>query len=564
MRNPLRGLQQRMGIRGWVILCLAAAALAALPMALRSRFVLDRRAALALGRGERHLAAQELDKAAGELRAALRLQPQSARARSQLATTELRRGNWEIAFLEFQSLTELHPEDPDGWVGLAGVMVKSGLLATPEAALDRAIALAPERAEARLLRAQVRYRLGRYHGARLDAQAGVKEAPQDPTLLLLLACVEAKGGKGPLPAGCERELGAAPVPAGRVRAEAQAGGGKLAALSREHWPGRMAQMRQALEMQLRKQDWAAAERVVTAAGQAYPEGPFAPFVAGILDLARGRAEDAEARFSDSLAAAPRSAVVVAALAKSWSRRAGAVVAGDRLMQLAERDPGFAFARDMAARAYMDGRDPAKAEAALRRGLELQRDSAAPSQQLADFYLELDRPAEALGVAEQGAERFPDDLGLRMTRARILADSRPEDAIRIYREVLSRRPDLDLVAYKLAALADKEPEPERAAQLLRDLGADLPSDPLLLDSLGWLEAQRGNPKRAHQLLEAAREGAPDEPRPHFHLAVLYAREKKTGLARDELKAAVESRRPFPERLDAMRLLRDGANPARVRP
>src|SRR6185436_15694165 len=97
-----------------------------------------------------------------------------------LAETELARGQWEIAFLEYQELTDLHPEDPEGWIGLGGLMLKTGLLATSEA------------------------------------------APPD---------------------GCERAFGVAPVPAGRVRTETQAGGGKLASLAREHWPGRMAQMR---------------------------------------------------------------------------------------------------------------------------------------------------------------------------------------------------------------------------------------------------------------------------------------------------------------------------------
>jgi hypothetical protein len=49
-------------------------------------------------------------------------------------------------------------------------------------------------------------------------------------------------------------------------------------------------------------------------------------------------------------------------------------------------------------------------------------------------------------------------------------------------------------------------------------------------------------------------APDEPSPHFHLAAIYAREKRADLARSELKAALDSKRPFAERLDAMRLLR----------
>jgi len=309
MRNPVRALHRFWGIRGWTILALLAAVAAAVPFAMRSRFVRRQRAAFALRSAEGHLAARDPGKAVAALRSALRLEPENAAARARLAAVELERGNWEIAFLENQSLTELHPEDPEGWIGLASLMVKSGLLSTPEAALDKAIARAPERADARRLRATVRYRAGRYHGAAIDADAAAKAAGDAPTLHTLRTCIEAKRTGAAPPPDCERMFGVAPVPAARFRAEAQAGGGKLAALSREHWPGRMAQLRQALEMQLRKQDWPAAERIVGAARQAYPSGPFGPFVAGILELARGRAAEAEPHFFAALAVAPRSAVV---------------------------------------------------------------------------------------------------------------------------------------------------------------------------------------------------------------------------------------------------------------
>ena len=529
-------IRDRLKIRGWIALCLIVAAAVGLPRVFSSRFVSQRRAALSLTRAQAHLAAGELDRARSELRAALRLQPGNGDARHQLAILELRLGNPELAFLEFESLTELRPEDPNGWIGLADLMVKGGLLEAPEAALDKALAAAPERADAHSLRAEIRFRLGRYHGARLDAQA----AGADASKLL-------------------EQSGSAPVPSSRVRAEAQSGRDKLAALAREHWPGRLAQMRRALEVHLRQQNWTAAERVVESARRTYPEGAFAPFLAGILELARGDADEAEKYLSESLTSAPRSPVVATALAKTWSRKKGAAFAGEQLMRLAERDPGFAFARSMAARAYMDARDPIQAEAALRRGLVLQPDSPLPYQHLADHYLDVDRSTDALSVLQEGLDRLPRDLDLQMTLAQVSADlGKAKDAIRIYDDVLSRRPDLDLVEYRVGALLASQDEKgassKRLLQIVRRLQSDRPSDPLLLDDLGWAHYRAGDTNRARALLQAAVNGAPDEPRPHFHLAALYAREEKADLARGELKAALDSKRPFPERLEAMRLLR----------
>src|SRR5207245_6666514 len=380
----LRLLHDRLKLRGWVALCLTVAAAASLPLVLPSRFVTQRRAALHLKRAQAHVASRQLDQARVEFRAALQLLPGSGDARRQLAAMEFARGNWELAFLELESLTEMHPEDPGGWMGLADLlMVKGGLPDAPEAALDKAIAAAPTRADARLLRVEIRFRLGRYHGAHVDAQAAVAEAPKDAAASALLVRSAAAGP--------------APIPAARFRAETQSTGNRFASVAREHWPGRLAQIRQALEIEMRQQNWAAAQRIVDSARRGYPHTAFVPFLAGIVELAQGHAGEAERYLSESLKSAPRSPVIATALAKAWSRKNGAAFAGERLMGLAERDGGFAFARYLAAHAFVDARDPAAAEAALRRGLVLQPDSSVPWQHLADYYLEVDRSAEAMSV-----------------------------------------------------------------------------------------------------------------------------------------------------------------------
>jgi len=704
MRNLFRLMHDRLKLRGWIALCLIVATVVLLSQVLPTRFMTERRAASSLQRAQAHLASGEFDQARVAFRAALRLQPGNGEARRQLAAMELHLGHWELALLEFQSLTELHPEDPDGWIGLANLMVESGLLEAPEAALNKALEVAPKRADARRLRGEIRFRLGRYYGAHLDAQAAVAEAPrdvaswvllvrstarsngadagieaanrgiaavgQDPALLLLLssllsergrtreavkileqiaaaasgsesarnaqlalaritlragdraaarkqldalllqrpadeeaialrAVLEARGGHvepslAQLDATLELlpasrtlrvaharlqaarndsaavaallaemtgpDLGPAPAPPSRLRTDAQTDHGKVAALPRERWPGRLAQMRQALELQLRQQNWTEAQRIVESARRRYPDTPFGPWLAGILELARGNADEAEKYLSEALAAAPRSPIVIVGLAKTWSRKKGAAFAGEQLMRLAERDPQLAFARYMAAQAYVDGRHPVQAEAALRRGIDLQPDSPVPYQHLADYYLELDRTAEALGICQQGLDRFPQDLDLQMMLAQISARlGKTNEAIRIYEDILSRRPDLDLVDYKLAMLLASQDKDEaswqRALEIVRRLRADMPADPLLLDTLGWVHYRAQDTRRARGLLEAAVRGAPDEPSVHFHLAAVYARQKKMDLAREELKAALDSNRPFPERLDALRLLRE---------
>ena len=531
------------GLRIAFALCALAAALVALPRIWSSSFAVRRRADFHLDRARASLSSGAFAQARREFRAALRLEPGDSSARRQLAEMELSQGNWEIAFVELASAAELHPESAEGWISLADLMVQRGWLEAPEAALDRALEVAPQRADAHAMRADLRLRLGRYHGARADAEAALASGDRDAQSIF------ARIARRTPP----------PAPPRRLRPERQIDVGSLDAWMRESWPGRLAEARQRLEAQLRKHDWAEAQRIVDSARLAHPESAFGPYLAGVLEVTREDPAAAERNLSEALAIAPRNPTIVAALARAWALKKNASFAGELLLRFAERDRSFALPRYLAARAYIEARDPMHAEAALRSGLQLQPESPVPYQHLADYDFGLDRAPEALEICRKGLERFPRDVALHLMLAQISASlGHTADAARAYEEVLSVRPDLDIVEYRLGMLlASQDGDADgqrRARQILRDLEGDSPSDPLLVDALGWLQYRAGDLRRAHELLESAVKNMPEEPEPHFHLASVLAREQHPELARGELQAALSSDRPFAQRLEAMRLLR----------
>jgi predicted Zn-dependent protease len=430
-----------------------------------------------------------------------------------------------------EALIEQQPVDDEALALRALIDAKSGHLQPSLAQLDAALQMLPTSRTLRVVRA-------RLQSARNDPGA----------VAALLGEMTAK------------ELGPAPAPPSRLRGDADLEDGQPAALPRERWPGRLAQLRQALEVELRQQNWAAAQRIVESARRTYPGTAFAAWLAGIVELARGNADQAEEHLHEALAAAPRSPRILVGLAKTWSRKKGAAFAADQLVQMAERDPAFGFARYLAARAYMDAHNPAQAEATLKLGLKLQPASSLPYLHLARHYLDLELTSEALATCRQGLSRFPHDLELRMMLAQVSADmGNAGEAIRIYEETLLARPDLDLIVYRRAMLlASQDDDPEmwaRSMQMARPLQSDRPSDPVLLDTLGWVHLRAGDGRRAHDLLEAAVRGAPDNPTMRFHLATLYAREKKMDMARHQLKTALESSSYFRQRVEALRLLRE---------
>jgi predicted Zn-dependent protease len=537
---------------------LAALLVIGVVKAFDSRLVRGKRAELAAGRARTALEAGDVERARSELRAALALMPDDTAARKQLAALEAARGSPEAAFLEYQSLTEVSPEDPDGWIALARLMRASGLLEAPEATLDQALEAAPGNDVAHRERGEIRERLGRYLGALEDARAAIKAAPDDAGAKSLLLRSEARAG-GATGAGSTVDLGPPPASPRRLRPDAQVDRSALGTWTREYWPGRMGDLRKTFEAQVQQQDWAEAQRTVDAANLQFPGTIFGPFLAGLLDLRRGDPDAAEQHLMAALKIAPRSPVIVATLGRVWSRKGGAAYAAGRLMALAERDPKLSIVRYIAARAYIEAGDPFRAEGALRRGLELQPDSPVPYQHLTDFDFGLDRTPEALEVAREGISRFPGSTDLQMMVGQIQAAvGHPEEAIATYRTLLRRRPDLDLARYRLALLLASRTEPALHQEFLDTLALlanDRPSDPQLLDALGWMHHQAGRDDLARPLLELAVERSADEPSTRFHLGSVYLASGASARGREELQRAVDSARPFPERLEAMRLLRD---------
>jgi tetratricopeptide (TPR) repeat protein len=708
MSASSRFLHKRRVVVALVVACIVAAAAVVSMQFTPFAVVAKWRAESLVERADAELASGDNPKAKALLREALQLDPSNRAARRKLADADLRLGQWELAFLELQTLTQLHPDDADAWIAIANVMAQSDLLESPEAALDRALTVDPKRADAHRLRGEIRFRLGRYYGAMRDAQDAVAASRKDAAswALLVRSTVRVKGadaaiaaaneglatagrlpplllafsgvlsdagrfaealsvlneiGESPKSTGTrlamasiklrQRDTNAArqdidailtsqegneqaialravaaaqegawesalaqldaalqrkppspglravrarlqsvrsdpqslaplvlevtaressPAPARKFRPDAQRVDLDAIDVPRESWPGRLAQIRQALEVELRKQNWAEAQRIADSARHTYgEEGGFAPWLAGIVALAQGNVAAAEKHLHESSAAAPRSPLVLAGLAKVWSRKNGASFAGEQLMAVAEHDPGFAFARFMASRAYVDARDPDRAEAALKRGLALQPQSPLPHRQLAHYYLGLDQAPEALAVVDQGLQQFPGNIELRLLSGDISRRvSKINDAVAAYESVLSDRPDLDLVAYKVAdvlASQDQPSLPPRAFALLQQLRNDLPSDPLLVNTLGWLHLRNGDVERARELLEVAARSAPEDPTLRFRLATVYAREGKMDPARENLQMALVAKQPFAERVDALRLMREiGGSPASFAP
>jgi predicted Zn-dependent protease len=486
--------------------------------------------------------ADRLDEARAALRRVLVRLPREREARWRLIQLELRQRRLEPAYLELKTYTELFPDDAGGWMQIAGLLAGGGLVDEAETALDYAVAAAGDATAPRAMRARVRARRGRLFGAAVDARAVLAQNPDDAALREFVRQLEA----APAPS---------PPPPGRIR---RGGGRERGALAESHamvWPGNLAVLRRDADQRIQQKDWDGARAVAQRAEQGYPGSVLAPWILGVVELARGEPAAAERHLQDSLARAPRSALVTKGLAQAWTQQpGGAQAAGEKLETLAAADPGFAFARRHAATSYLNARRPDLAEAALRAGTRAASD-AGPWRDLAGFYLEVDRAAEALKACAEGLARFAGDAELRALQARIhAAAGNDEAAMALLRPLVAAAPDRAHDAALLARLLARHGETARAAELLAQLERDAPAELAVVADLGWAWQLAGKPRRAVPWLEAAARAAPERPELRYRLAAAYAKSGRHREARAELEAALDSGTPFAEQPEAQKLLR----------
>jgi Flp pilus assembly protein TadD len=492
-----------------------------------------------VSRAERMLASGDDGSATVELEVAVEEDPLQRDARRLLGELHLRHNRLEHAFLELQSYAEAFPEDPHGWSDLAEVRLRASQPEQAEAALTDALDRARGRDDLRQRRAKLRLGLGRYHGALVDAQA----------------ILQRDGGVALFEAAAARLASAHCLPP-PATAEGDA----------KNWPGELGVLIRDFAAATRLKDWTRAAAIVRSARERYPRAMLAPWLEGLSSFSLGDLDSAERSFNQALALSPRSHRPVTNLVAVWSRRRGPAYAGDQLVQMVEHDPAFAYPLPIAAAAYVEADQPAKAEATIRRLFAMLPLSPVPYREVAKFLLHLDRASDAMATVNEGLTRFPADPDLLEEQARgyaALGDR--EAAIRSDDATLAARPDDQHAAAQLALLLvtarNDAASRQRAARIVRELECDAPSDPDVLGAMGLVLLEAANDAGAARTwLEAARDRAPKSPQLRYRLALAYARGQDVAGARRELRQALQSGLAFDEEPEARRLLEEiGSGP-----
>lgn len=223
----------------------------------------------------------------------------------------------------------------------------------------------------------------------------------------------------------------------------------------------------------------------------------------------------------------------------------------RVEQLANEQPNNAQLQYLLGNAYRNGNqqdasDAQRAEAAMRRAVELDADYVPAYMALAEIYFGTQQPDRAIDTYKKVTERRPDDfVAFRMIGMIEAGRNNLDAAAEYYRRVLSIRPDEPVAANNLAALyADhNKGNAEEAMRLGQDVVRRFPNEPGFADTLGWVYYRRGLYGDSVAQLKRAVEGAAkrggDNSLYRWHLgAALAAEGRDKAAARRELQKSLE--------------------------
>jgi tetratricopeptide (TPR) repeat protein len=223
----------------------------------------------------------------------------------------------------------------------------------------------------------------------------------------------------------------------------------------------------------------------------------------------------------------------------------------RVEQLAGEQPNSAVLQYQLGQAYRSASqqepgDAPRAEAALRRAVELDADFMPAYTALAEVYFGTKQPDRAIDQYKKITERRPDDFVAYRNIGLIEAGRGQMDvAAEYYRRVLEIRPDEPVAANNLAALYGEygKGNAEEAIRLSQDVVRRFPNEPGFADTLGWVYYRRGLYRDAAEQLQRAVDSAVkrggDNSLYRWHLgAALASLSKESNKSNDKVAARRE--------------------------
>ena len=408
----------------------------------------------------------------------------------------LAKGDTKKALGILQRLDQTYPDSPLIKYELASAYLKNNSLNQAKVALDQAISINPNYADAILLLADINLRSG-HSEAVIEPMTGLlKKNPElRPAALLLAAAYGSldrfddaavitgeQARLAPSDPQAQMALGLTLRQAKR-NGEARQAFEKAAELAPDSlWP-----IDQLIELDMLEKHFDAARETLRRQFQKTPDSPAAHFFEGKILAAEQKWDLAEAELQKTL----------------------------RL------DPNFAGAYDLLVQTYLASNKLPQALSQLQTQLSKDPNDASALMMLALLYERTNDFAQARDAYERLLRINPSSIG---------------------------------ALNNLACLyADRLDDPGKAYDLARKAREQQGNDPAVADTFGWVLFKRGEYQQALPILQESAAKLPDSPEVQFHLGMTAYMMGQTDLARVALQKAANAAKDFPGKEESKRRL-----------
>ena len=448
-------------------------------------------------RGLAEMAKSNVGAAQKALLHARKLKPGDPIALRALATLAVRDKNFTLANQYYQEILKANPKDVQAYFALATLEQRAGHADQVKPILERAVSQNPNNPAARLILARFLLLERKYKEALNAVQPALGKSPRDPALL-------------------------------EVAGRAQLGAKNAAA---------------AVE------SFRTLTQVKPNAGVAHRYLAEAYVAAGKLDQALPEAKKAADLDKHDLGAR----ILLTRIYMTKHRYDDANKLATELASTYPKNAGVAEIQGMLAMA--EGR-PQDAIAAYRRGLSIADNNFFRSR-LATAEARSGHVDQAEKTLLPWIKEHPDDAVARLAMGDIyVAADRPADAEVQYAAILKKSPNNALAENNLAWALSQLGKNAEALEHAQHAASLAPRSSQVLDTLGVVLMKNGKADEAVTALKkAVGNGASASPQIRFHLAQALAAAGKKADARDDLRAVLSTGKPFKERDDAQKLLKE---------
>jgi tetratricopeptide (TPR) repeat protein len=206
------------------------------------------------------------------------------------------------------------------------------------------------------------------------------------------------------------------------------------------------------------------------------------------------------------------------------------------------------------------KDPAAAETALRKSLELDKNNADALGKLAQALIARGSPDEAIARYQQAVQQNPREPSSYILLGELYESKQDwNNAKQMYQKANDLRPNNPLASNNLAyLLVQTGGSLDTALTLAQNARRAMPESPNVADTLGWVYYQKGVYRSAIDLFEeslklAEKHNQGENATVHYHLGLAYDKAGEAALAKRHLQRALQINPQHPDAADMKKIL-----------